>query len=255
MNFFRKLLHIPIVLLRALYKIYCLLVFAISMICIYPFFKILYISKRGWPIAFRLMRFYAKLILFFMFIPVRLKKPMPELPDGPYLICSNHSSFVDIPCLYFLFRKYFTFVGKKEIAKWPLFRVFYTSGMNILVDRNDKSGAGSSFKRMLWEIDMKHPLFMFPEGTITKNAPFMGDFKEGAFRIAVQKQIPIVPVSFLNNYKRMERKGFFSGYASPGFCNAIIHQPISTIGMSKKDIPLLMDQVKQIISEPIFAKN
>lgn len=251
MTIFSHIVKVVKQIFGAIYKIYCLCFFALSLILFYPFFKLIFISKKGYPIAFKLMRIYTVVIHVFLMIPIRLKRPMPVLPDGPFIICPNHSSFFDIPCLYFIFKQYFTFVGKKEITKWPLFRVFYTSGMNILVDRNDKSGAGSSFKRMLYEIDLGHPLMMFPEGTITKNAPHLGEFKEGAFRIAVQKQIPIVPITFLNNYKRLERKGFFSGHASPGFCDVIIHEPILTIGKVKADIPDLIKQVKQIISEPI----
>lgn len=201
------------------------------------------------------MRVYAMLMHLLFFLPVRLKKTMPELPKGPFIICPNHSSFFDIPCIYFIFSSYFTFVGKKEIEKWPLFRIFYTSGMNILVNRHDASGAGIAFKRMLSEIDLGHTLVMFPEGTITKNAPHLGEFKDGAFRIAVQKQIPILPVTFLSNYKRMERKGFFSGFASPGFCDVIIHEPISTVGKGKADIPKLKELVREIIAEPISASD
>jgi 1-acyl-sn-glycerol-3-phosphate acyltransferase len=248
-------IHIFQIIFRVFYKIYCLLLFVLSLLIAYPFFKILFFSKRGFPAAFKLMRFYAKFMHALFFLPVRLKKPMPDLPKGPFIICPNHGSFFDIPCIYYIFPSYFTFVGKKEIERWPLFRIFYTSGMNILVDRNEKSAAGISYKRMLHEIDLGHPLVIFPEGTITKNAPSLGEFKDGAFRIAVQKQIPILPVTFLSNYKRMERKGFFSGFASPGFCDVIIHEPVLTFGKSKADIPALKEQVKEIISKPLCDLN
>ncbi len=250
-EWFRNLI---LIIFRVFYKVYCLLLFMLSLLIAYPFFKILFLSKRGFSAAFKLMRFYAMCMHLLFFLPVRLKKPIPELPKGPFIICPNHSSFFDIPCIYFIFSSYFTFVGKKEIEKWPLFRIFYTSGMNILVNRQDASGAGAAFKRMLSEIDMGHTLVMFPEGTITKNAPHLGEFKDGAFRIAVQKQIPILPVTFLSNYKRMERKGFFSGFASPGFCDVIIHEPISTVGKSKADISVLKEQVKLIIEKPFSEK-
>jgi len=201
--------------------------------------------------AFRVMRAYAWSFHFFLLLPIRVKSRPTQLPEGPFIICPNHSSFFDIPCIYVVFKKYFTFVGKKEIEKWPLFHIFYTSGMNILVDRHSSVGALKAMRRMFSEVDMGHPLMIFPEGTITKNAPYLGPFKEGAFQVAVQKQIPIVPVTFLTNYKRLERKGFFRGMASPGFSDVIIHDPISTVGKVKADIPELIKLVEQIIWEPL----
>lgn len=234
---------------RVLYKLYCLLFFAISLILLYPFFKFLLAKPGRYPYAFKVMRFYAWCFHFFLIIPVRVIAAPVKLPDGPYIICPNHSSFIDIPCIYLIFKKYFTFVGKKEIEKWPLFRIFYTSGMNILVDRHSAAGAVQALRRMMAEVDMNHPLMIFPEGTITKNAPHMGLFKQGAFQIAIQKQIPIVPVTFLNNYRRLERKSFFRGFASPGISDVIIHEPVSTKGLTKNDLPELEKRVRDIIEK------
>ncbi len=57
-----------------------------------------------------------------------------------------------------MFEDYFVFTGKKEVEKWPLFHIFYTSGMNILVDRKNKMGLIKAFKRMMEVIDEGHPL-------------------------------------------------------------------------------------------------
>ena len=199
------------------------------------------------------MQFYAWCFHFFLFMPIKIVNEPKKMPDGPFLICPNHTSFIDIPILYRIFKRYFTFVGKKEIEKWPLFRIFYTSGMNILVDRNSANDSVKTMRRMFTEIDMGHPLVMFPEGTITKNAPRLGEFRKGAFLIAIQKQIPIVPITFLNNYKRLERNTFFKGFASPGFCKVIIHPPVSTFGMNRSNLPELEKRIRLIIEKPLKA--
>lgn len=237
---------------RILYKVHCILFFSVSLVLLYPIFKILLAKPARYPGAFRMMRFYAWLFHFFLIIPVRVRSKPKKLPEGAFIICPNHSSFFDIPCIYLIFKNYFTFVGKKEIEKWPLFRIFYTSGMNILVDRHSTSGAVKAMRRMMAEVEMNHPLMIFPEGTITKNAPHMGPFRPGAFQIAIQKQIPVVPVTFLNNYKRLERKGFLRGYASPGICNVIIHDPVSTKGLTKDDLPEFEKRIRDIIEKPIL---
>lgn len=236
---------------KLIYKIYCFLFFAISLILFYPIFKVLLSKKSRFPKAFKVMRFYAWCFHFFLFLPIKIKSSPKKMPSGPFLICPNHSSFFDIPAVYRIFSNYFTFVGKREIEKWPLFRIFYTSGMNILVDRDNSSNSILSVRQMLAEIEEGHPLVIFPEGTITKNAPRMGPFRKGAFLIAIQKQIPIVPVTFLTNYKRLERKMFFKGYASPGVCEVVIHSPISTVGLTRADLPELEKRIKLIIEQPM----
>ncbi len=198
------------------------------------------------------MHIYAKSILILLFIRLKEIRKRPELPKSAFIICSNHSSFIDIPCLYTMFDFYFTFTGKQEIEKWPLFRIFYTSGMNILVDRHNPKNAVTAMRRMINEIELNHPLMIFPEGTITKNAPHMGPFKQGAFQIAIQKQIPIVPVTFLTNFKRLERKSFFKAKASPGISKVIVHDPVSTAGLTKKDMEALQIKVRKIIEAPLF---
>lgn len=87
------------------------------------------------------MRFYAIIWLFFTGIRLKVEGKENIIYDQPFLIRSNHSSFIDIPCIYSIFAQYFIFPGKKEIENWPLFHIFYTSGMNILVDRQNRLGA------------------------------------------------------------------------------------------------------------------
>ncbi|MBK6522733.1 MAG: 1-acyl-sn-glycerol-3-phosphate acyltransferase [Sphingobacteriaceae bacterium] len=125
---------------------------------------------------------------------------------------------------------------KKEIEKWPLFHIYYTSGMNVLVDRNSKTGSIGALKKMSHEIDKGNPLAIFPEGTISRKAPALAPFKSGAFALAIQKQIPIVPVIFVTNWKRLQRGGFWKGKAGPGIAEVVISKPVITTGLGKDQI-------------------
>jgi len=210
--------------------------------------------EERFPKAFKLMRIYAFLWQTFVFVPVRIKGKENIPADGPFLICANHSSFMDIPVTYTVFPRYFIFTGKKEIERWPLFHIFYTSGMNILVDRHNPKGDFKAFKRMMEVIDKGNPLVVFPEGTISKRAPKLTSFKEGAFIIAQKKNVPIVPVTFMNNWKRLERKGFWKGLCGPGFSDVIIHPVINTDMFTKEQVKELKEQVKNTISKPLYQK-
>ena len=236
---------------RLLYRIYFLVFFGITLILFYPIFKFYLSKEKRFPAAFTLMRVYAKLWLYGSGIFLKASGKENIIKDGPYVICANHSSFIDIPCLYSLLDNYFVFTGKKEIEKWPLFRVFYTSGMNILVDRHNKKGDLVAFKRMLQVIDSGNPLMVFPEGTISKEAPNLAEFKTGAISIAIKKQVPILPITFKSNWRRLQKKGILKGKASPGISEIIVHKAISTTGMNKSDVESLTTILKETIGSPL----
>ncbi len=204
-------------------------------------------KPNRFPKAFTAMRIHAFLLLFFAgaILKVKGRENIPQ--NGAYIICPNHTSYLDIFCLYTIFPKYFVFTGKKEIEKWPLFHIYYTSGMNILVDRDSKTGMFKTLKRMSHEIEIGNPLAIFPEGTISKEAPKLTTFKSGAFAIAIQKQVPILPITFVSNWKILSRSGFWKGIDGPGIAEVVIHKPVPTIGMKKGNMNLLQSDVIAII--------
>lgn len=167
-----------------------------------------------------------------------------------YVYAPNHSSYLDIVILYQTFSKYFVFMGKEELASVPVFNIFFKK-MNITVNRKSSISGKRAMDRCSKEIDKGHSVVMFPEGTIPDNAPVLGRFKIGAFKLAIEKQVPIVPVTMLTNYKRLEMKGLFSGKASPGIAKVIIHEPISTIGMTEDNIADLQEKVYDVINKQL----
>jgi len=124
-----------------------LLYFALIMVLFYPIFKYLLAKEERYGKAFKVIRIFAQTWHYGCGIFIRVKGKENILRDQPFLICSNHSSFLDPGVLYAIFDQHFVFTGKKEIEKWPLFHIFYTSGMNILVDRHNRVGVMKSFKR------------------------------------------------------------------------------------------------------------
>jgi 1-acyl-sn-glycerol-3-phosphate acyltransferase len=183
-----------------------------------------------------------------------IKKYKEKLPENiPFVICPNHSSYLDIVLLYRVFKNHFVFMGKKEIEKAPLFNIYFTSGMNILVDRSSKVGSHKAFKKVGEEIDKGHSVVIFPEGTIPHHAPYLKQpFKNGAFRLAIEKQVPIVPVTFLHNWKRLQGSKLYKGKAGPGYTKVIIHEKIETKGMTDDDLVNLREKVFNIINQPII---
>jgi 1-acyl-sn-glycerol-3-phosphate acyltransferase len=143
-------------------------------------------------------------------------------------------------------------MGKAELLKVPLFKKFF-QGMNIPVNRKSAMDSHRAFKRAGNDINKGISITLFPEGTIHHNGPVMGRFKNGPFRLAVEKQIPIVPVTFLNNWILFP-DDYPHRLGRPGIARVIIHEPIPTKGMTVDDIENLKSLVREAIEQPLRKK-
>jgi 1-acyl-sn-glycerol-3-phosphate acyltransferase len=231
-----------------------LLNFVLGLIILYPFFRILLSRQKWFPYAFKLKKFWAAWIMVIpgLVLKVKYKVPPAKLPQ-PCIYCGNHVSYLDIVASYLVIPNYFVFMGKQELNKAPLFRIFFKE-MNILVDRSSNIGSHRAFMRAGADIDKGHGVFLFPEGTISSYGKLRG-FKNGAFKLAIEKQVPIVPVTFLNNWKLLQNGGFFKAFGRPGISRIVIHEPISTIGMTEQDLVSLRTKVYDVIQEELEKYN
>ena len=165
---------------------------------------------------------------------------------SPCIFCANHNSYIDIMLAYVFIPGYFVFMGKREIQNIPLFNIFF-KGMNILVDRSSNKDGHNAFIRAGEELDKGHSIFIFPEGGIFFRTPELRKFKNGAFRLAIEKQIPIVPVTYRNNWIRLQTGSYFMANASPGIARIIVHSPIETKGMTQENLIALQDKTYEAI--------
>jgi 1-acyl-sn-glycerol-3-phosphate acyltransferase len=103
----------------------------------------------------------------------------------------------------------------------------------------------------LEKLNMGYNLAIFPEGTIPPHAqaPKMIPFKDGAFRMAIEKQIPIVPMSIINNWQILPDDGKFVPRRK--LMHAVVHTPISTKGLTLDDVDTLKNQTYTIIESTL----
>jgi 1-acyl-sn-glycerol-3-phosphate acyltransferase len=246
----KYLLVIP----RALWKTLFLVNFILGLIILYPLFRILLSKKKWFPLAFKLKKFWAGWIMIIpgLILKTERKTAIEKLPQ-PCIYCGNHVSYLDIVASYLIIPKYFVFMGKQELDKAPLFRVFFKE-MNILVDRSSNVASHRAFMRAGSDIDQGQSVFLFPEGTISSFGKLRG-FKNGAFKLAIEKQVPIVPVTFLNNWKLLQNGGFFKAHGRPGISRIVIHEPITTVGMTEQDLVSLRTKVYEVIQAELEKYN
>jgi len=234
-----------------IWKLYVILCFIVFLLLFYPIYLVFLHKEKRYKNGFKLLIYHTKILMLLTGIRVNLKNKEFIQKNKSYVIVSNHSSYLDIVILYQTFKNYFVFMAKEELAKVPVFNIFFKN-MHITVNRKSSASGKKAMERCAAELKKGRSVVIFPEGTISTKTPEMFPFKSGAFKLAIENQTPIIPITFLDNYKRLEMGGLFSGKAGPGIARAIIHQPISTIGLTEKDIIPLRDKVFNIINNQLL---
>ncbi|MCP4522503.1 MAG: 1-acyl-sn-glycerol-3-phosphate acyltransferase [Cytophagales bacterium] len=166
--------------------------------------------------------------------------------ETPVVYCANHTSFADIPLLFLGISEPFTIIGKSSLVNVPLFGYMFRR-LYIAVNRGNRKSRAETLKQSFEAIDQGKSLALFPEGGIPDgNTPNMISFKDGAFRIAIEKQIPIVPITIPYNWIILkDEKPMLAKWHK---VKAIYHEPISTKGMTLEDIPQLKQQTFDTIN-------
>lgn len=224
----------------------------VPIIIMFPFLLVSILKETWYPYFFVMARIWAKFILFASGFYYKVDSEYEIEMNKSYMFVANHTSMTDIMLTLAVVRNPFVFVGKKELAKIPLFGFFYKRTC-ILVDRNSTRSRMEVFNRAEKRLNQGMSICIFPEGGVPNNESILLDeFKDGAFRLAIEHQIPIVPLTFMDNKKRFSYT-FFSG--GPGLMRVVIHQLIPTIGKTienKKDIKQVKEQVRSVIHNQLL---
>lgn len=208
--------------LKRVYTIYALTVFVLLF---FIFFTLLLIPIM-FPKKHRLVgifnRWWARSIFFLCGLPYSVKYESKLDPNKQYIFCPNHFSYLDIPAMG-LNRHNTIFVGKNELENIPLFGFMYRK-LHITVDRSKLKSRYSTLLKTLEALDQGKSLVIFPEGGIVmEKEPVMGSFKDGAFRAAIEKQIPIVPVTIPFNWIILPENRFLVTWHP---LKVIFHEPV-----------------------------
>lgn len=167
------------------------------------------------------------------------------------MLVANHTSMTDIMLMFHIVKNPFVFVGKKELVKIPIFGFFYKRTC-ILVDRNSSKSKKEVFLRANRRLKQGISICIFPEGGIPDDESILLDkFRDGAFRLAIEHQIPIVPMVFFDNKKRFSYT-FLSG--SPGKMRAKILPFVETKGKTLDDKIKLKEEVREMILQELLQR-
>jgi 1-acyl-sn-glycerol-3-phosphate acyltransferase len=232
-----------------LWRVWFYVVMAIPILIMFPFLVLSILTESGYPYFFKMARIWAKFILFAMGFYYKIERSQELELHKNYMFIANHTSMVDIMLMLAVINKPFVFVGKKELSKIPLFGFFYKRTC-ILVDRKSAKSKHSVFERAQNRIQQGLSICIFPEGGVPNDESILLDsFKDGAFRLAIEHQLPLVPIAFADNKKRFSYT-FLSG--SPGLLRGKMLPFIETEGKSMVDKNDLKDQSWKTIHEQLL---
>ena len=240
-------------MLRRIYSIYSLSLFALIFISMLPVFALLiHTNNIRHPLVFWLHRTWARLYYALSFIPIQRKYSEKLDFQKQYIFCSNHFSYLDIPALG-INKISPVFVGKSSLGKIPLFGYMYRN-IHITLNRKNLKSKYKALDKSAKELDQGNNLVIFPEGGIvSKQMPRMARFKDGAFRLAIEKQVPIVPVTIPYNWILLPDDGKLLLHRHKNLI--IFHDPIDTKGMVIDNLAELKNRVFGVIQAELDKRN
>jgi 1-acyl-sn-glycerol-3-phosphate acyltransferase len=171
-------------------------------------------------------------------------------PAGTYVYVANHQSTLDPPMIWLSLGTPLHRIGylfKSQVEKVPLLGTGAKIIGMIPVDRSNRDRAVESVRRATESLRKGQPFGVFAEGTRTRNGELL-PFKKGAFHMAIEAGVPIVPVTIHGAFEAMP-PGAVRLRGVP--IRIVIHDPIPTSGMSEADVDSLLESTRAVMAREL----
>ncbi len=235
-----------------LWKVWFYLLILVVILVFSPLLIISLSSDKFYRFFFILARMWAHIVFYGTGFRKKVLVKQRFDPKKSYMLTANHTSMMDIMLMLILVKNPFVFVGKKELAKLPIFGYFYKKAC-ILVDRSSAVSRQKTMISAAEKLANGLSVCIFPEGGVPNDETVILDtFKDGAFRLAIDFSIPVVPMTFVG-LKQMFPFRFFAG--RPGVVMVYQHPFVLTKTLTQRDKPELKEQVREVILQPLVQKK
>jgi 1-acyl-sn-glycerol-3-phosphate acyltransferase len=233
--------------LRFLYGILAAVLFAISLLIVVPIYFIIFSvfsAKKAPHVAHKVSRLWAGTFYVLFFIRVKIKNAELIDKNKTYVFISNHLSQLDIPAYAIACKNTIRFLAKIELTKIPLMG-YVIHKLYLSVDRSSSEARKQSMLNMRKSIAEGVSVFICPEGTRNRTNQPLLDFKDGAFRLAIETQVPLAIMTVLDSQKLLSPLRPVE--LAPGTIHAIWDKPIETKGMTEADVPALKEKARAMM--------
>ncbi len=229
--------------LTALFLLYAALIFIALMLIVLPFVLLasaILPRDAGKRIILFLLRSWAWAFSLFSFFWIKTINKQHINRHIPHIYVGNHGSYLDAVAVCLSIPQHFSPLGKVEMTKVPIFGLIYQR-IVVMIDRSSKESREQSVASLKNDIAKGQSILIFPEGTMNKTAQVLTDFYDGAFRIAIETQTPLLPFIMVNNRKLLPRVNPLK--ARPGILTTVMLEAVAVKGLDIADLPLLKQKV------------
>jgi 1-acyl-sn-glycerol-3-phosphate acyltransferase len=172
----------------------------------------------------------------------RYSGTMPQNPRHPYVVVSNHESFADILLISHLPWE-MKWLSKAELFRIPIMGWMMWLAGDIPVKRGFGPSAVEAMERCRKALRQRVSVMIFPEGTRSKTAELL-PFKDGAFRLAIEAGVPILPLALSGTGTALPKHGWRFGRSA---AHLRVLEPVDTAGLTLADVPALKAQIRDLI--------
>jgi 1-acyl-sn-glycerol-3-phosphate acyltransferase len=251
-KFYSENLKIITTILLLLYRVWVFLVFTVFMFLylpgiILPFF----FGQRAGNIGYAFLWLWSWTFSLLTFIRYECHGRENFKKGRSYIFVSNHTSFLDIPGLCILIPGHFRPLAKKELLKIPVFG-WIAQAAAVIVDRSSQQSRKKSIDRLKQLLHDGFSILIFVEGTQNRTKEILQPFHDGAFRIAIDTQEPVLPMVIIGAGKLMPPSTI---RLKPGKIRIYVGAEISTENLTQKDVPQLKQEAYDAMKELIVKNN
>jgi 1-acyl-sn-glycerol-3-phosphate acyltransferase len=237
-------------ILGRIFALWAFLLFIISLMVVYIpiWLTAVWPEPKRTVYVFKIFRVWMK--FFFVCTGVRriFRGKEHFIDNENYVVVCNHNSFMDVPLSSPGIPGANKTIAKAEMAKIPLFGMIYKRG-SVLVNRKSEESRRQSYLKMKEVLDMGLHMCIYPEGTRNKSSEPLQRFHDGAFKLAVETQKPIIPSLIFYSNIVLPRKTFFF------WPHRLEMHFLPAVSVQNKSVQQVKDEVFSIMRAYYVANN
>ncbi|MEZ4925676.1 MAG: lysophospholipid acyltransferase family protein [Saprospiraceae bacterium] len=238
---------------RKIWAVWAVTIFLVMMFCSLPIIGLNMMVTPGRRALrnniYFLHHIFTPFFLFIVGIAVQAEGRRKLNRKQSYVIVGNHRSSIDFIVHAHAFPGVFRFLAKQELLKIPVFGLIVRK-MCLIVDRSSPMSRARSVVALKQQLEDGWSIMIYPEGSRNRKPEALGQFYDGAFRIAIQTKAPLAVQTFVNV---SEMTGADGSGLRPGIARVVWEEPIPTDGMTAEDIPALRSKVEDMMKNRIEA--
>lgn len=239
---------------RLFFTVYAYTTFVLSIPVVFASTVVIVWLKKGnegAELLYKCYRGWARAWAFLNCVKLEIKGAENFEKNKSYIFVLNHGSTADIIIGAAAMTNRYRPLGKKELTQIPLMGYMFKKAV-VLVDRSDPDSRKESMDTMREIIKQQFSIMIAPEGTRNRTPLPLQPFKDGAFRLAIEFNLPLVPMVLLNTRKLYPNNSWLLER-----CELKCHflKPVSTDGLTEEDVEPLKNQIHKLIEDYVAAND